>query len=150
MLRYKLRTLLIVLALGPVVLACLFFGLGDTVWDGRFTLNVSFVNETGKPIDRIEAAAVSNQAEADAYVSLPTGGEQPKWRVVELDNSGSGQIDVNCSGRDTWLGYELKYYRQGAIVVRVDFADGSQSLFASDIPPQRHIHNLVVHIPPAK
>ena len=146
--RYRLRTLLIVLALGPVVLAGLFFGLGDTVWDGRCGLNVRFVNETGKVIDRVEAAGVGDRAEADAYAS--TGLEPPGLRGIHLDQNGIGQIDVNCSGRDTWLGYELSYSRQRAIVVRVDFNDGTRSLFAADIPSQRDIRDLNVHIPQTK
>jgi hypothetical protein len=145
--RYRLRTLLIVLALGPIVLAGLFFGPGEALWDGRFPLNVCFVNETGKVIGQIEAAAVHNRAEADAYLSLPAGGEQPRWQEMELDNKGCAVLNVNCSGRTTWLGYERKYYRQGALVVRVKFDEGTQSLIAADIPPQREIRDIVVHIP---
>jgi len=150
MLRYKLRTLLIVLALGPPVLAALFFGLADTLWVGHFTLNVRFVNETGNAIDRIQAAAVSDRAEADAYASLSTGLEPPGWRGIDLDPNGIGQMDVSSCGRDTWLGYELSYSRQRAIVVRVDFNDGTRTLFAADIPPQRDVRDMVVHIPRPK
>jgi hypothetical protein len=146
--RYSLRTLLIVLAVGPAGLFVLVSG-PQMVWDGRFTLNVQFVNETGISVDRIEAAVVGRRAHADLYVSFPNG-EQPRWRVVELDNKGVAQLDVNCSGHESWLtGYELSYWQQGAIVTRVEYSDGSRSLFVADIP-LRGVRNLVVRIPRGK
>lgn len=147
--RFSLRTSLIMLAVGPIVLCVLFVGPYVAVWSGRFTLNVHFVNETEKNIDRMEAAVVSNREEADFHVSVPDV-EPPRWRLVNLDSNGVAQLDVKCSGHDSWLGYELSYWQQTAIVVRVDFSDGSRSLFAADIPPERGGRHLFVHIPRGK
>ena len=140
--RFSLRTLLLVLALGPIIL----FGLvcaPQMIWDGRFALNVRFVNETGKTIDRIDAASVINREDADFHIAHPDI-EQPRWNAIILDNNGVGQIDVNCSGHvSQFTGIELSYMQFEAIVVRVEFADGSRSLFAVDVPERGKRHSQV-------
>jgi hypothetical protein len=146
--RYSLRTLLLLVAIGPVVLSGLVY-VPQMIWDGRFALNVRFVNETGKTIDRIDAAAVIKREYADFHVAHPNV-EEPRWRTFDLDDNGVAQIDVNCSGHvSQFTGIELSYMQFEAIVVRVEFTDGSQSLFAANIP-ERGKRHLDVDIPTPK
>src|SRR5262249_25008659 len=106
--RYRLRTLMIVLALGPIVLAGLVF-VPFGLWDGRFALTVRFVNNTGKAIDHIEPADEIKREYADFHVAHPDI-EKPRWRSITLDNDGVGQIDVTCSGHvSQFTGIELSY-----------------------------------------
>jgi hypothetical protein len=66
-----------------------------------------------------------------------------------LNDEGISQIHVRTSGHVNVLtGRELSYFRQAAIVTRVEFEDGTSSLFAADIPMDRDVHSLVVPIPP--
>jgi hypothetical protein len=144
--RYRLRTLLICMGVAPMLLSSLIC-VPQVIWDGRFQLNVRFVNETGNAIDQIEAADAGTRQYADYYVSFPNGREQPRWKAVNLDGNGVGQIDVNCSGHVSQLtGVELSYWQSKTIVVRVTFVDGSRSVFAADIP-ERGKRHLVVAIP---
>jgi hypothetical protein len=138
--RYKLRTLLILLAVGPPFLAGLVY-VPQIIWDGGYDLSVQFANQTGKAIDRIEAAAVGKREYADLHVAYPDV-EPPNWRSVTLDGKGVGQIYVRSSGHvSQFTGIELSYYQEKAIVIRVDFTDGSRSLFAVNTPERgkRHI-----------
>jgi len=148
--RYKLRTLLILLAIGPPLLAgVVLCFVPRIVWDGSFDLRVSYVNNTGKSFDRIESAVVWSQTDADAHIRFPDA-EQPLWKAVELDDSGATLFTVNCCGKECALtGYELSYRDAAAIVTRIRFMDGSQSLFATTIPPERGVRDLVLNIPPS-
>jgi hypothetical protein len=148
--RFRLRTLLIVVALAPLLAWAVVSVWPPTiiVWDGGFTLQLRYVNNTGKAIDRMEAAVVSRRDEAEMYVSH-SDIEQPIWKPIILNDDGIAQLHVKCSGRENPLtGRELSYFRQGAIITRIEFDDGTSSLFASDIPMARDVRSLVVPIPP--
>ena len=143
--RYRLRTLLILLAIGPIILAAL-VSIPQIVWDGGFDLNARFVNKSGKTIDRIEAADVGKREYADWHVSHPDI-EQPSWREVTLDTNGVGQIHVRSSGHvSQFTGIELSYYKSESVVIRVNFTDGSRSLFAVNTP-ERGKRQIDVGIP---
>jgi hypothetical protein len=132
--RYRLRTLLIVLALGPPLLAGFVFFGPQMVWDGGFDLSVHFVNNTGRSIDRIYATRPGSKSDMELYVSFPER-EHPTWKPIEMEDSGLAHTHLNCSGHVSLLiGHELSYWQPEAIALRVDFADGSQSIFAVDVP----------------
>src|SRR5437899_155325 len=144
--RFRLRTLLIVMALMPPLIAILYFGPSVAVWSGRFTLNLKIVNETGKTIGHVEAAPVHHPQDDDALVAHPEM-ERWMWHPVQLDEHLVGEVTVRCSGRETWLGREVAYRHQPRMALKIDFTDGSQSLFAVDIPKWRGIRDLTVRIP---
>ena len=145
--RFRLRTLLILSAIGPPMLAGVgLFFVPQIVWDGSFTLRVRYINDTGESIDRIESAVVWNPKDANLYVKFPDA-ERPLWKLVEVDDSGAALFTVKCSGRECAItGHEWGYRHAGAIVTRVNFADGSQSLFATTIPSERGVRELLVNI----
>src|SRR5262245_12642682 len=131
--RYSLRTLLLLVAVVPIIIAGLVC-VPQAVWDGRFDLNVRFVNKTGKAVSSIEATSVYDRRTADLYLAYPQG-EQPPWRILALDNNDTAQIEVKCFGRESqFTGIEFSYGQFGAIVIRVKFSDGSTSLFAVNTP----------------
>src|SRR5262245_3291887 len=148
MLRYKLRTLLIVLAIGPMVLAAIYFGPVVTIWDGYFTLNVQLVNETGQAIDHVESAVVGSRHDAEVIVANPTMERGWFWKPANLDAAGVAQVDLRCSGHVNWFGREISYYQDPAIAFRVVFEDGTESRFAVDTPRERgRVRSLVANIP---
>jgi hypothetical protein len=69
--RFRLRTLLVVLAILPLLIWGVVSVWPPTVmvWDGGFTLHVQYVNETGKMIDRMEAAVVEQREQANVHLS---------------------------------------------------------------------------------
>lgn len=145
--RYRLRTLLVVLALGPPLLALCYFGPFVAVWSGRFTVDVQFANNTGKAIDRLDAAVVNDRGTAKMLVAHPDAEGGWLWKPISLDTHCMAQLDVKCSGRETWLGREFGYWQQRAIAIRVVFEDGSETRFVVDTPRQRGtMRSLVVNI----
>jgi hypothetical protein len=146
--RFRLRTLLIVLAIGPPLVASLYFGPVVTIWDGYFTLNVQLVNETERAIDHVDAAVVHSRHDAEVVVANPTMERGWFWKPAILDAAGVAQVDVRCSGHVNWFGREISYYQPPAIALRVLFADGTESLFALDTPRERgRVRNVVAKIP---
>jgi hypothetical protein len=146
--QYRLRTLLMVLVIGPPVLAILYFGPVVTIWDGRFTLNVQLVNETGRPIVCVDAAVVGSRQDAEAIVANPTMEGGWFWKPANLDAAGVAQVDVRCSGHVNWFGREISYYQEPAIAFKVVFEDGTESRFAVDTPRERGlVRNLVANVP---
>jgi hypothetical protein len=146
-LRYRLRTLMIVLAIGPMVVAFLYFGPVVAVWSGRFTLNIQLVNETGKTIDHVEAAVLSTRNYADMLVSHSDAEGGWMWKPVDLDANSIAQVEVRCSGRTGWLGHKMSYRHFTGLAMKIDFTDGSQSLFAADIPKWDGVRDMVVSVP---
>jgi hypothetical protein len=146
--RYRLRTLLILVAIVPPLLALLYHGPVIATWSGGFTLNVELKNATGKGIGHVDAAVLHSRDEAAIVIEhLPSGGGP--WKPCAVDARGVVAIRISCSGRTTWLGRDTNYWHEPVIAFRVGFDDGSQSLFAVDIPPQRGVRELMVHVPDA-
>ena len=147
--RFSLRTFLLLAVVGPIFIAG-FIYVPQTIWDGGFDLNLHLVNNTGKAIDRIEAAAVASHQYSEFYVAHPDHREQPRWSTVTLDGGGVGQVYVNSAGHvNAFTGIELSYWRSEAVVVRVEFTDGSRSQFAVDVP-ERGKRHIEVDIPTPK
>jgi len=141
--QFRLRTLLILLAVMPPFVAGLIC-LPRTCWVGHYSLSTCFINDSGKVIDRIEAGAKSTREEADLFVADPDGPERPHFESVNLDKNSMGKIFVRSSGAiSTFTGIELSYWKQEALVI---FTDGSRSLFAVNTPV-RGVRHLDVSIP---
>lgn len=144
--RFSLRTLLVALAVAPLLIAAVIC-VPQVAEVGHIPLTLRFINETGKTIQRIEGAAVGKREYADWHVKVRNE-EQPPWRSIALDGDGVGELHLMFSRMASqFTGVEFSYYQPQALVIKVDFTDGSQSLFAADVP-KRGIRHLDITLPP--
>ena len=146
--RYKLRTLLIVLAVAPVgisaIVTHLFFSTAG-IADGEGTLTMRIVGERVSEIKELEAAVFYSRQAADYCVDHPL--REAGWRPINLDDDGVAHLQLSHSYRLNWVGQVISYHRVPAIAVRAHLVDGSAVVLAQSIPQERTVHQFDVNLP---
>lgn len=145
--RYSLRTMILVMLLGGPVLALLVCA-PVKVWDGRFLLKLNLVHQQTPDIALVEGAAVGKRSDAEWYRShCNHRSEQPHWQTLEPDCNGLYALPVPCWGREDMLGFEHKYGHFEVMILRVTYADNTQSVVTADIPKRRDARELSLQLP---
>lgn len=102
------------------------------VWVGGFPLEVALEDRSGRSIVAVAVEPVPQSAEARHFLAHP---DSPEFHLEEV-NWVAGQaftVWVPSSGTSR-SGRELSYRHYQALIVRIDYADGTNRLFSVRIP----------------
>jgi hypothetical protein len=145
--RYRLRTLLIVLAVAPLVLAGGGHALPVALWDGRFDLTVRVSSDPGPP-QSVACEAFPSRQYAEYALEHLHPPETQSWKVTADPFAGEPLVvSVPVSGRDSLLGWELSRFQFRHLVVVAVLPDGRRVGKLVDIPDGRVSREVSVSFP---
>ncbi|HJQ80591.1 MAG TPA: hypothetical protein VJ828_11575 [Lacipirellulaceae bacterium] len=140
--RYKLRTLFVILAVAATALFVVDNG-SVAVWDGHFPLQVYLRGTQDRRIIEVAAELLPQMEYADyvrnASSQLDLHPERVNWVVGQ-----SFTVRVPCSGRTSTFGRELSYTQFKLLVVQISFMDGQAELIPVEIPDGRKDRDVIV------
>jgi hypothetical protein len=145
MLRYRLRTLLLltaVIAFGLFVVD----NLSVAVWDGSFELTVRIDNVQSAKLERLAYSVEPKRDLAEWVAAHPTENVD-RFESVE-DLNGPFVVRVNCYGRESTFGRELSYGEFECLIVKARFVDGTERIDILEIPKGRHARSMTVTLGP--
>jgi hypothetical protein len=101
---------------------------------------------TGRPIVAVAVEPVGHVGDAEHFLAHPRSPE-PHLEDVHWIAGRPFTVWVRCIGRTSMSGRELSYSQYKALLVRVDYADGSNRLLWVAIPDGRRGRRVSVLIP---
>lgn len=116
------------------------------VWDGGFPLQVTLDDRSDRTIVAVAARPVGHVEEAEELLDHPRSADQ-ELEDVHWVAGKAFTIWVPCSGRTSMFGRELSYYHFPALMVRVEYADGTDRLLWAQIPDGRVQRSVTVAVP---
>jgi hypothetical protein len=143
----KFRHLMAFVAVVAVGLSlCLGLESGSAaLWVGGFPLEVSLEDRSGRSIVAVAAQPVA-RVEAEHFLANP---ESPELQLEEVDWI-AGQaftVRVRCTGSTSRVGRDLSYHQPQALLVRIDYADGTNRFLSVKIPDGRVRRRVSVLVP---
>lgn len=146
--RFRLRTLLLVVAVAAVILLIIDNG-SVAVWDGHFPLQVHLRGTHGREIIEVAAEPLTRLEYADYVRNAPSKLDLRPERVEWVEGQ-PFTVRVPCSGRTSSFGRELSYTQFKLLVLRISFMDGEVALIPVEIPDGRKAREVRVTVPERK
>jgi hypothetical protein len=119
--------------------------LGVAHWIGGFPLEVALEDRSGRSIAAVAVEPIDRVAEAEWFVAHP---DNPELHLKEVDwlDDQHFTVWVRSTGVSA-SGCELSYHQHQALVVLVDYADGTNRLLSIGIPDGRVRRRISVVVP---
>jgi hypothetical protein len=114
-------------------------------WVGGFPLEVTLDDRSARSIVTVAVEPVARVAEAEWFLAHP---DSPELQLKEVDwvDGQTFTVWVRCSGASK-SGRELSYHQRRGLVVRIDYADGTNRLLSVGIPDGRVRRRVSVLVP---
>lgn len=142
MARFKLSTLLLLLAVVAVLLAVVPLLTYIAVWDGRFQLNVTI-----ESVEPFHAAQYDYFWKRDiAQIVLSGGEESDSWEFAQLSGS-AFVLDLPCSGRINFYGHESSYSEPRYVVAKITLKNGEIVRKLIEVPQGRGARSVTISLP---
>jgi hypothetical protein len=144
--RRRLRyVLLLLLTAATLALAGVLYDRSREIrWSGGYLVQVKIERSGTRQVSNVSAAILFRR-EWESTEGDPARIDSG-WHVVPV----SGEpftLQVKCGGKESRLGFRTSSVRQEVLVLKVDYADGSNELVVAHIPESKSRREMGVRVP---
>jgi hypothetical protein len=141
----KLRHVMALVAVVAIGLGLWLPSRNVAQWVGGFPLEVALEDRSGRSVVAVAVEPVARMAEAEFFMAHP---ESPELHLEGVNWVAGQTFTVWVrSGGTSMSGRELSYHQYQALIVRIEYADGTNRLLSVRIPGGRGPRRVSVSVP---